>query len=125
MLTLILSDNTEIEVKDGSTLFDIMAEPGQYSTMWETLTKDRLKLAKLMSENDDLLDQRENLVIDSETSFPGKNGVVCHFYLREKTEIELLREQIAALTAELGVHDGAIADMGEAISSLAEEGGKI
>lgn len=125
MLTLVLSDNTEMKVTDGSTIFDIMVEPGQFPAMWETLTKGRLKLVKLMSEKEDLLDQRENLIVDGEHSFCGKDGVICHFYLREKTEVELLREQVAALTAELGVHDGAIADMGEAISSLAEEGGSL
>ncbi len=123
MFKLILSDNTEIPVSNGSTLFDVMVEPARYSSMWSHLTESNLKHVRLVSENGDLLDQKENLVVDSEYSFREEESVRCHFYLREKTEVELLREQIAALTAELGVHDGAIADMGEAISSLAEEGG--
>lgn len=123
MLKLILSDNTEIEIIDGSTLFDVQVDADQYAAMWETLTESNLKLVKLISESGDLLDQKENLVVASENSFREKDLVSCHFYLREKTEVELLREQIAALTAELSVHDGAIADMGEAISDLAEEGG--
>lgn len=123
MLKLILQNNTEIQVKEGSTIFDIMIDPSDYSYMWEDLTESNLKLVKLISESGDLLDQKENLVVASENSFREKDLVSCHFYLREKTEVELLREQIAALTAELSVHDGAIADMGEAISDLAEEGG--
>lgn len=123
MLKLILQNNTEIQVKEGSTIFDIMIDPSDYSYMWEDLTESSLKLVKLISESGDLLDQKENLVVASENSFREKDLVSCHFYLREKTEVELLREQIAALTAELSVHDGAIADMGEAISDLAEEGG--
>lgn len=123
MLKLILQNNTEIQVKEGSTIFDIMIDPSDYSYMWEALTESSLKLVKLVSGSGDLLDQKENLVIASENSFREKDLVRCHFYLREKTEVELLREQIAALTAELSVHDGAIADMGEAISDLAEEGG--
>ena len=123
MLKLILQNNTEIQVKEGSTIFDIMIDPSDYSYMWEALTESNLKLVKLISESGDLLDQKENLVVASENSFREKVLVSCHFYLREKTEVELLREQIAALTAELSVHDGAIADMGEAISDLAEEGG--
>ncbi len=125
MFKLILSDNTEIPVSNGSTLFDIMVEPARYSSMWNHLTESNLKRVRLVLENGDLLDQKENLVVDSEYSFRENEFVKCHFYLREKTEVELLREQVAALTAELGVHDGAIADMGEAISSLAEEGGNI
>ena len=123
MLKLILHNNTEIQVKEGSTVFDIIVDPSDYICMWESLTESNLKLVKLMSENGDLLDQMENLVADSENSFREKDLVKCHFYLREKTEVELLREQVAALTAELSIHDGAIADMGEAISGLAEEGG--
>lgn len=123
MLKLILQNNTEIQVKEGSTIFDIMIDPSDYSYMWEALTESNLKLVKLISESGDLLDQKENLVVASENSFREKDLVSCHFYLREKTEVEQLREQIAALTAELSVHDGAIADMGEAISDLAEEGG--
>lgn len=123
MLKLILQNNTEIQVKEGSTIFDIMIDPSDYSYMWEALTENSLKLVKLVSGSGDLLDQKENLVVASENSFREKDLVSCHFYLREKTEVELLREQIAALTAELSVHDGAIADMGEAISDLAEEGG--
>lgn len=123
MLKLILQNNAEIQVKEGSTIFDIMIDPSDYSYMWEALTESNLKLVKLISESGDLLDQKENLVVASENSFREKDLVSCHFYLREKTEVELLREQIAALTAELSVHDGAIADMGEAISDLAEEGG--
>ena len=123
MFKLILSNNKEIHVIDGSTLFDIMVEPIQYASMWENLTESNLKLVKLMSENNDLLDQMENLVVDREISFRKKEAVTCHFYLREKTEVELLREQVSALTAELSVHDGAITDIGEAISRLAGEGG--
>lgn len=125
MFKLIISDNTEIPVSNGSTLFDIMVEPVQYSSMWNHLTERNLKHVRLVSGNGDLLDQKENLVVDSEHSFHEKESVKCHFYLREKTEVELLREQVAALTAELGIHDGAIVDMGDAISSLAEEGGNI
>lgn len=127
MFKLILFDNTEIEVKDGSTLFDLQVDPVQYISMWESLTESNLKLVKLVSESGDLIDQLSDLVVDHEFSIKEKDTILCHFYLREKdaTEIELesLRKKIAELTAELSVHDGAIADMGEAISGLAEEGG--
>lgn len=123
MLKLILSNNKEIEVKDGSTIFDIITETSQYETMWKNLTENNLKIVKLVSEHNDLIDQKENLVVDSESSFREKNNVVCYFYLREKSEVELLREQVADLTAQLNVHDGAINDLGEAVSGLAEEGG--
>lgn len=123
MLKLILSNNTEIEVKDGSTIFDIIAETSQYKTMWKNLTESNLKIVKLTDEGGELIDQLSDLAVDHELSTREKDAVVCHFYLREKSEVELLREQVADLTAQLNVHDGAINDLGEAVSGLAEEGG--
>lgn len=127
MFKLILSNNTEIEVLDGSTLFDVQVDASRYADMWEYLTESNLRLVKLVSENGDLVDQLSDLAVDHEFSVKEKDVISCHFYLREKdtTEIELehLREKVAELTAELSVHDGAIADIGEAISGLAEEGG--
>lgn len=127
MLKLILSNNAEIGVNDGSTIFDLMVNPSDYADMWENLTEDGLKTVTLTSENGDFIDRMSDLAVDHELSTREKDAVVCHFYLREKDETELeiekLREQIVSLTAELSVHDGAIADMGAAISGLAEEGG--
>lgn len=68
MLKLIFSNGTEIEVKDGSTLFDIMVEPNQYVSMWENLTNNNLKFVKLMSQSGDLIDQRSDIVVDHEWS---------------------------------------------------------
>ena len=127
MLKLILSNNAEIGVNDGSTIFDLMVNPSDYANMWEALTEDGLKTVTLTSENGDFIDRLSDLAVDHELSTREKDVVVCHFYLREKDETELeiekLREQIVSLTAELSVHDGAIADRGAAISGLAEEGG--
>ena len=127
MLKLILSNNAEIGVNDGSTIFDLMVNPSDYANMWETLTEDGLKTVTLTSENGDFIDRLSDLAVDHELSTREKDVVDCHFYLPEKDETELenerLREQIVSLTAELSVHDGAIADMGAAISGLAEEGG--
>lgn len=123
MLKIILANGTEIEVKDGSTLFDIQVDASQYEYVWGQFTLENMKLVKLVSKNGDLHDHRENLVVDSEHSIREKGKVQCHFYLREKTEVELLREEIARLKETSGVHDAAISDLGEAVSSLAEDGG--
>lgn len=122
-MKLILSDYTEIEVKDGSTLFDIQVDPSQYEYVWSQLTDENMTLVKLTTENGDLIDQRENLVVDNERSVREKEVVHCHFYLREKTREELLEEEVAMLREMLGVHADAISDLGEAVSGLAEEGG--
>lgn len=82
-----------------------------------------MKHVRLLNKSKDLLDSKDNLVIDSENSYLENGTVHCHFYLREKTAEESLKERVAFLEEQLSVHDGAIADMGETISSLAEEGG--
>ena len=125
MLKLILSDYTKIEVKDSSTLFDVQVDSFQYDYVWSQLIPENMTLVKLTTENGDLMDQRENLVVDSERSIREKGEIQCHFYLREKTEVELLREEVARLRETSGVHDAAISDLGEAVSCLAEEGGLV
>ena len=100
MLKLILSNNAEIGVNDGSTIFDLMVNPSDYANMWETLTEDGLKTVTLTSENGDFIDRLSDLAVDHELSTREKDVVVCHFYLREKDETELeiekLREQIVS-----------------------------
>lgn len=123
MLILVLSNDMEIEVLDGSTIFDIMVNPSQYNYMWTQLAQEKLKLVKLVTQSGVLLDQKENLVVNSENSFWNKESIECHFYLREKTREELLEEEVASLKEQLAVHDGAIGDIAQAVSGLAEEGG--
>lgn len=124
MLKIILSNDLEIEVRDGSTIFDLQVSPAQYEEIWNTFTDKNLKLVKLISENGDVLDQLSDLTMDHEYSIKNKEDVICHFYLREKspTEIELenLRSMVTALQEEVNVQDGAIMDLGEAVSSLSE-----
>lgn len=127
MLKFLLNNGMEIEANDGSTPFDIIVDANQYEMMWENLTDENLKHVKLMTESGDLLDDLSNLLLEHEFSIKEKNEVSCHFYLRKKTleeiEIENLRNQIASLTEQMTVHDGAINDLGEAVSVIAEEGG--
>lgn len=123
MLYFILSNNTEVEVKEGSTIFDIQVDPTQCQVMWQLFSQENLKLVKLVIRNygdDQLVDQKENLVVDNQISFKNKEDLECHFHLREKTEEELLREEVKILREQLAVHDGAIGDIATAVSDLAE-----
>lgn len=126
MLKIILSNGLEIEVCDGSTIFDLQVNPDQYGTIWGVFTDDNLKLVKLASESGDILDQLSDLTMDHEYSVKEKDVIICHFYLREKTatEIELkkLRDMVASLQEEVSIQDGAIMDLGDAVSGLADEG---
>lgn len=124
-MKLVLSNNTEIEIKDTSTIFDVQIDISQYQYVWGQLTPNNIKLVKLVSEDGDVMDQKENLVVDSESSFRKDGKVYCHFYLREKMREEILEEKVRLLEEALGVHAGAITDLAEAVSGLVEEGGLI
>ena len=45
--------------------------------------------------------------------------------IREKTQMELLSDQVDANTEAIEVHDGAIGDLAEATSALAEQAGEV
>ena len=63
----------------------------------------------------------ENLVLENETSVIRSDGsILTSFRLREKSDVELLKEQIETMKEQQEVQDGAIADLGEAVSGLAE-----
>ena len=120
MIKIILSNNMELEVMNDSTLFDLHVEPSQYEQSWSVLAPDNLKTVKIVDQNGDVMDTRENLVVDSEQSIREKGQVQCHFYLREKTREELLEEEVKYLRDMLSVHDEAIGELGAVVSNIAE-----
>lgn len=119
MKILKLNDDTQIEVFGSSTLFDIQVDPSKYNDMWNTLTQKNLKKAALYDvSTDTIIEEKLDLVVDHEQSERDGEKISCHFYLRERDRVEVLEEQIADLIAQLNVHDGAIMDLGDAVSTL-------
>ena len=91
---------------------------------WNLFTPENLKNVNIQSGDGAQIAEYENIILDSETSIVQKDGkIVTGFKLRQKTEIELIRDRIVALENAQEVQDGAITDLGTAISGLAEEGG--
>lgn len=126
---LILKNGTEISVEPGASLSDIKVVSETKDFMvdtWDLFTNENLKQVKVQNGNGVEIADYENLVLDSETSRIQKDGtIVTSFNLREKTEVELLKERIEQLESGQEVQDGAISDLGEAVSGLAEEGGIV
>lgn len=121
MKILKLNDDTQIEVFDSSTLFDIQVDVSKYNDMWETLTQKNLKKVALYDTTTDaIMEEKLDLVVDYEQSERDGEKISCHFYLRERDRVEVLEEQVEYLTAQLSVHDGAIMDLGDAVSALEE-----
>ena len=124
---LILNNQTEITIENASSLSEITVKSDTKYDMvsvWDMMTEENLKFVQIKNSDGVIVADYENLVLDSETSSAQKDGtILTSFHLREKTDVELLREEVEALKEGQEVQDGAISDLGEAVSGLAEEGG--
>lgn len=121
---LVLNDNTEIEIENGSSIGDLLVlSETKYDMIatWDMLTEENLKKIWFKGRDGENLGTYENVVLENETSTVLRDErILTSFHLREKTEVELLREEVEQLKAGQEVQDGAIMDLGEAVSTLAE-----
>ncbi len=126
---LILTNQSQIEIESASPISDIkVVSDNKYDMIstWDMLTSDNLKSVQIQDGNGVTIGNYENLALDNETSTIQPDGkILTSFHLREKTEVELLREEINSLKEGQEVQDGAISDLGAAVSGLAEEGGHV
>lgn len=126
---LILSNKSEINIESGSSLSDMIVlseTKTDMITIWNMLTQENLKHIEIQNKDGIVIGVYDNILLDSETSSVRKDGiVVTSFHLREKTYVELLEERIEQLESAQEVQDGAISDLGAAVSGLAEEGGHV
>lgn len=124
---IILSNNEEISIESGSSLSDMkVLSETKYDMIstWESLTEENLKHIEIQNKDGIAIGNYDDILLDSEMSTIQSDGkILTSFHLREKTEIELLRERIEQLESGQEVQDGAISDLGTAVSGLAEEGG--
>lgn len=126
---LILNDQTEIQIESGSALSDIKVLSQTKSDMiavWDKLTAENLVSVQIKNAGGVSVGNYANLILNSETSVEQRDGTIfTSFRLREKTEVELLREEVDALKEGQEVQNGAIDDLGAITSALAEaqEGG--
>ncbi len=124
---LILRDGAAIELEAGASLGAIQVSASDRSAMlqiWEKLTEGNLAEVNIQNGSGLTVGSYKNLVLVSETSIVKKDGTVITTYcLREKTDMEKRLDNVEAGQA---IQDGAIADLGEVSSLLAEQmdGGK-
>lgn len=124
---LILRDGAAIELEAGASLGAIQVSASDRSAMlqiWEKLTEGNLAEVNIQNGSGLTVGIYKNLVLVSETSIVKKDGTVITTYcLREKTDMEKRLDNVEAGQA---IQDGAIADLGEVSSLLAEQmdGGK-
>ena len=125
---MILKDGTTIELEAGASLGAIQVSESDRSAMlrtWEKLTEENLAEVKIQNGSGLTVGIYKDLILVSETSVMAANGIVTTTYsLREKTDVE---KRLDNVEAGQSIQDGAIADLGEVSSLLAEqmEGGEV
>ncbi len=113
---IILSNNYEIEIESGASLSDIrVVSDTKYDmlSVWDMMAAENLSSVSVVNGDGLTVGNYSDLVLVSETSAEKDGKIETSFNLREKTETE----------KRLDVLDGAISDLGAAVSGLAEEGG--
>ena len=123
MEKIILADNTEIEIKAGASLGAITAIAADFTalgTVAVTLTArgnmDSVKFKTGDTITGEYVDMKLESPLFREVDIVG-GMVEATFAIREKTEMELAIEE---LRAGQEVQDGAITDLGDVESTMAE-----
>ena len=122
---LVLADSTQIELQGGAALGYMKARYADKDAMvadWNKITPENLGTVQIMTDGT-VTGNYEDLILESETSTLQPDGSVDTVRnIREKTELEKLQEEIAQIREGQDIQDGAIADLGEAVNTLAEGG---
>lgn len=125
--TMNLKDGTVIDLEAGASLSAIQVSVSNRTAMlqiWEKLNADNLAEVQIRNGSGLTVGTYKDLILVSETSVVAADGTVITTYcLREKTDVEKRLDNVEAGQA---IQDGAIADLGEVSSLLAEQmdGGK-
>ena len=98
---LILKDGTTVELESGASLGSMQVVFSDKASMvetWDKFTDENLKSVQITDGNGTVLAEYTDLVLVSVTSTEQEDEtILTTFALREKTEVELLKEQNAAL----------------------------
>ncbi len=118
---MILKNGTIVNLEAGAALNAIRVKTESRTAMlavWEQMTSANLSAVIIKTDADLTVGEYADLVLVSETSVVGSDGVVVTTYnIREKTAEE---KRLDALEEGQAVQDAAISDLGEATSMLAE-----
>lgn len=121
---LVLSNNERISLEDGSSLGNMRVlsqDKANMIAIWDAFSDKNLKTAQMYVDGS-MTGEYSDLTCDGESSIQQKDGtILTDFRIRQKTELEILRERVAALEEGQGVQDGAIDDLGVVTSTLAEQ----
>lgn len=116
---LILADGTTVEIEAGSSLGSmqvVFADKESMVETWDKFTDENLKSVQITDGNGAVIAEYTDLVLVSVSSTEKEDGtILTTFALREKTEVELLKEQTAQQEETIDMLTGCILEMSEII----------
>lgn len=116
---MILKDGTTLELENGASLGNMQVVFQDKTSMvetWDKFTDENLKSVQITDGNDAVIAEYTDLILVSVTSAEKEDGtILTTFALREKTEVELLKEQSAAQAETIDMLTGCILEMSEII----------
>lgn len=118
---LILKDLTEMELETGASLSQLgvkFPDKAAMTATWDKLTPDNLSSVQIENGDGLTVGNYTGLILVSETSTIQPDGsILTSFHIREKNEIE---KRLDAVEEGQNVQDGAIMDVAEVLSVIAE-----
>lgn len=116
---LILADGTTVELESGASLGSMQVVFSDKDSMvkaWDAMTDENLKSVQITDGNGTVLAEYTDLVLVSVTSTEQEDEtILTTFALREKTETELLKEQMAAQQEETAMLTECLLEMSEVV----------
>lgn len=116
---IVLKNGTEIIIEAGARLSQlgvVSASKEEMIATWDLLTVENLKEMQIKNSEGEIIGEYADLVLQNETSVVQSDGsILTHFNLRQKTEVEMLREEVEALKAGQEIQDGAIVELAEIV----------
>lgn len=99
---LVLKDGTTVELESGASLGSmqvVFADKASMVETWDKFTGENLKTVQITDGNGTVIAEYTDLVLASVTSTEQEGGtILTTFALRQKSEVELLKEETAMLT---------------------------
>lgn len=119
---LILADGTTVELESGATLGSmqvVFVDKDSMVKAWDAMTDENLKSVHITDGNGAVIAEYTDLVLASVTSTEKEDGtILTTFALREKTETELLKEQMAAQQEETAILTDCLLEMSEIVYGM-------
>lgn len=112
---LTLANGTTVELENGATLGSmkvIFANKASMVETWNMFTDENLKIATVTNSIGVVIGEYTNLVCASVTSKEQEDGTILTvFELRQKTEVELLKEELAQQKEETSMLTECVLEM--------------